>query len=87
MLTKMIEANPKDVTDEHLKQIMPGLIKVFYGSENLVLYILYLLKTHFSNQGFNRTDCVNHSRPTSSMFLTMTTLYVSGLEKISNDGI
>nr|CAH7724241.1 unnamed protein product [Callosobruchus chinensis] len=27
MLTKLIECNPKEVTDEHLKQIMPGLIK------------------------------------------------------------
>ncbi|CAH1986214.1 unnamed protein product [Acanthoscelides obtectus] len=27
MLTKLIEHNPKEVTDEHLRQIMPGLIK------------------------------------------------------------
>lgn len=32
MLTKLIEANPDDVTDEHLGQIMPGLIKVCYES-------------------------------------------------------
>ncbi|KAJ8928598.1 hypothetical protein NQ314_018804 [Rhamnusium bicolor] len=30
MLTKMIETNPTEVTDEHLIQIMPGLIKVLY---------------------------------------------------------
>ena len=28
MLTKLIETNPTDVTDEHLSMIMPGLIKV-----------------------------------------------------------
>lgn len=28
MLTKMIETNPSEVTDEHLAQIMPGLIVV-----------------------------------------------------------
>jgi hypothetical protein len=28
MLTKLIETNPDDVTDEHLSMIMPGLIKV-----------------------------------------------------------
>lgn len=28
MLTKMVEVHPAEVTDDHLKSIMPGLIKV-----------------------------------------------------------
>jgi CLIP-associating protein 1/2 len=32
MLTKLIETNPDDVTDEHLSMIMPGLIK---GTDHL----------------------------------------------------
>lgn len=28
MLTKLIEANPEQITDDHLKQIMPGILKV-----------------------------------------------------------
>lgn len=32
MLTKMVEVHPTEVTDDHLKSIMPGLIKVRFFS-------------------------------------------------------
>lgn len=36
MLTKLIETHPNEVTDDHLKEIMPGLIKVQNYKFNLM---------------------------------------------------
>lgn len=41
MLTKLVEANPQQITDQHLKEIMPGILKVLRLLQNL--YFLFTI--------------------------------------------
>lgn len=40
MLTKLVEIHPEEVTDDHLLNIMPGLVKVAFFYKLLLKYIL-----------------------------------------------
>lgn len=46
MLTKMVEVHPTEVTDDHLKSIMPGLIKVS-ARLTAMMYIGHFKRTFF----------------------------------------